>query len=76
MRELVEFLAQALVDEPDGVTVDEIDADGRTVYEVRVAPGDVGKIIGRGGRIISAIRVLANASALKLGLRVHIEIVS
>jgi hypothetical protein len=76
MRELVEFLARSLVDTPDAVTVDEVEAEGRTVCEIRVAPGDVGKIIGRGGRVIGAIRVLASASALKSGRRAHIEVVS
>jgi uncharacterized protein len=74
-RELVEFLARALVDDPDAVRVDEIDEDGESVLELRVAPDDVGRVIGREGRIAQAIRTVARAAAARQGRRVTVEIV-
>jgi predicted RNA-binding protein YlqC (UPF0109 family) len=74
-RELVEFLARALVDDPDAVRVDEIDEDGESVLELRVAPDDVGRVIGREGRIAQAIRTVARAAAARQGKRVTVEIV-
>lgn len=56
MRELVIFLAQSVVDEPDAVTVEEKDHDGKLLYLIHVAPSDVGKLIGKQGRVIQAIR--------------------
>ena len=74
-RELVEFLARALVDDPDAVRVDEIEEDGESVLELRVAPDDVGRVIGREGRIAQAIRTVARAAAARQGRRVTVEIV-
>jgi predicted RNA-binding protein YlqC (UPF0109 family) len=63
MRDLVAFLAQELVDDPDAVEVDET-SDGRGVrLSVRVAPGDMGKVIGKGGRTAKAIRTVVRAAA-------------
>ena len=74
MKDLVEYLARALVDEPDGVKVEEV-VTGRThVYELQVAEGDVGKVIGRQGKVIRAIRTLAKAGAARQGLRVDIDV--
>jgi hypothetical protein len=75
MRELVEFLAKSLVDAPDSVRVREI-GDGRSItLEVRVAPDDMGKVIGRRGRTVNAIRTVAKAAAVKEGVYVDVEIV-
>jgi len=75
MKELVEVLARALVDHPDDVRVKEIASDRTIVYELSVAPDDMGRIIGKQGRIAKAIRTVVNASAVKENKRVTIEIV-
>jgi predicted RNA-binding protein YlqC (UPF0109 family) len=75
MRDLVEFLARALVDDPDAVEVDEFEEDGDIVLEISVAEDDVGRVIGRGGRIANAIRTLAKAAAVREDRRVIVEIV-
>lgn len=74
MKELVEFIAKALVDEPDQVRVTEIEGEKVTVIELRVAPGDLGKVIGKQGRTARSIRTLLNATATKLGKRAVLEI--
>ncbi len=75
MRELVEFLARSLVDRPGEVRVREIDG-GRTVrIEIMVPPDEVGKVIGRQGRVIRAIRLLAGAAASLRGKRVRVSVV-
>ena len=68
-------LVQSLVDKPDEVSVTERKADGETVFEVRVADGDMGKVIGRQGRIVKEIRVLMKAVAQRKGKKVSVEIV-
>jgi predicted RNA-binding protein YlqC (UPF0109 family) len=75
VKALVEWVAQRLVDHPDAVQVREVDAPQSIVLEVRVAPDDLGKVIGRGGRVIKAIRTLARAAATRSGKRVTVEIV-
>ena len=75
MRELVEFLARALVSNPDEVRVEEIDEDGDTVLEVRVAEEDLGRVIGRNGRVANAIRAVAKAAATHEERRVMVEII-
>jgi predicted RNA-binding protein YlqC (UPF0109 family) len=75
MKELIEFIARSLVDEPDAVKVTEIEGDQLTTYEIEVAPADVGKMIGRQGRIIKAIRSVVRASAARQGKRVAVEVV-
>lgn len=75
MQQLVEFLAKHLVDRPEEVQVREIDAERAVVLEIKVADGDIGKIIGRQGRVIQAIRSLARAAAARQGKRVMIEVV-
>jgi predicted RNA-binding protein YlqC (UPF0109 family) len=74
MQELVEFLARALVEEPDAVEVEEFEENGDIVLEITVAEGDVGRVIGRGGRIANAIRTLAKAAAVREDRRVIVEI--
>jgi hypothetical protein len=74
MRELVEFIAKALVDEPDQVRVTEVEGERITVIELRVAPGDLGKVIGKQGRTARSIRTLLNAAATKLRKRAVLEI--
>ena len=76
MRDLVEFLVRALFAEPDAVRVSEIDEDDGTVLEVRVADEDLGRVIGRDGRVANAIRTIAKAAATATdGGRVMVEIV-
>jgi predicted RNA-binding protein YlqC (UPF0109 family) len=75
MRELVEYLAQSLVDEPEAVQVDEVESGRVTIYEVSVAEDDVGKLIGRQGKVIRAVRTLVKASATRQGTRVDVDVV-
>jgi hypothetical protein len=76
VNDLVEFLARALVDEPDAVTVESFEEDdGTLVYEVTVAEDDVGKIIGRSGRTVNALRAVVRAAAVRDGRRVLVDIV-
>jgi predicted RNA-binding protein YlqC (UPF0109 family) len=74
MRELVEYIAKALVDEPEGVQVAEVEGERVTVIELRVAQTDLGKVIGKQGRTARAIRTLLNANATKLRKRAVLEI--
>jgi predicted RNA-binding protein YlqC (UPF0109 family) len=73
--ELVEYLARRLVDNPDAVSVDEIEEDGTLIIRLTVAPEDLGRVIGRGGRIARALRTLVRASAAHGDRRVLLEIV-
>lgn len=75
MREAVEMVVKSLVDDVDAVDVREVDQQGQTLIEVRVAPSDMGKIIGRQGRTIRALRSLAYAASLKHKHRFVLEIV-
>lgn len=68
------YIIQSLVENPDEVSVTERKADGETVFEVRVAEGDMGKVIGRQGRIVKEIRVLMKAVAQRKGKKVSVEI--
>jgi predicted RNA-binding protein YlqC (UPF0109 family) len=74
MKALVELLTRSLVERPEAVEVRVVDGPHVTTVEVQVAPEDVGKIIGRGGRVIKAIRSLARAAATRSGKRVSVEI--
>lgn len=74
MAELVEYLARKLVDEPDAVRVEQEERDDLIVLHLHVAPDDVGKVIGRQGRIVRALRTLARASAARSQRRVLLEI--
>ena len=74
MRELVEFLARSLVEEPDQVKVTELRRDQATVLELQVAPADLGKVIGRQGRTARAIRTLLAAASSRGGHRYILDI--
>jgi len=74
MRELVEFLVRSLVEDPDAVEVEEFDEDGDLVLEVTVADDDLGRVIGRGGRIANAIRTVARAVGTRDEHRVIVDI--
>ena len=74
MRELVEFLVRALVEQPDKVEVEEFEEDGDLILEVTVAEDDLGRVIGRGGRIANAIRTVARAAGARDDRRVIVDI--
>ena len=76
MKELLEYVAREIVDEPDEVQVDEVEDDRGVLLTLRVAPDDMGKVIGRGGRTARAIRTVMKAAAVRAGIRhTHVEIV-
>ncbi|CCO08479.1 KH domain-containing protein [Desulforamulus hydrothermalis] len=75
MKELVEILAKALVDQPDKVAVTMVEKERSVVIELRVAPEDMGKVIGKQGRIARAIRSVVKAAATKQRKKVVVEIV-
>jgi len=74
MKQLVEYIAKALVDHPDKVDVKEIVGEKTLIYEVRVGEGDLGKIIGKEGRTAKAIRAIIAAAGMKMGKRAQLEI--
>jgi uncharacterized protein len=74
MTELLEFLVRALVEDPGAVVVEELEEDGDLVYEITVAEGDLGRVIGKGGRVANAIRTIAKAAAVRLDRRVIVDI--
>ena len=75
MKELLLYMAKNLVDDPESVTVTESNDDEGTVLELRVAPGDMGKVIGRQGRIAKEIRTIVKTVAQRTGERVTVDIV-
>ena len=75
MKELLTYVARNLVDNPDQVSVTQYEGDGETVLELRVAPEDMGKVIGRQGRIAKEIRTIIKSVAQRDGLKVSVEIV-
>ena len=74
MKELLTYIVQNLVDNPDPVSVTERVSGSETVFEVRVADGDMGKVIGRQGRIVKEIRILMRAVAQRKGKKVSVDI--
>ncbi|MEA3475592.1 MAG: KH domain-containing protein [Candidatus Cloacimonadota bacterium] len=74
MKELIEFMAKALVDNPDDVSVKEVAGERVTLYELKVGEGEVGKVIGKGGRTANAMRTILNSVATKHGKRAELEI--
>jgi predicted RNA-binding protein YlqC (UPF0109 family) len=76
MEDLLAYLARALVDDPDAVEVEGFEEDdGTIVLELRVAPDDTGKVIGRGGRTVSALRTVVKASSVREGRRVLVDVI-
>lgn len=73
-KDLVEYVARSLVDEPDGVEVNMIEGEKSTIIELKVADSDIGKVIGKHGRIAKAIRTILSAASTKSGKRVVLEI--
>ncbi len=73
-KDLVEYIAKSLVDDPSGVIVNMIEGEKSTILELKVAQNDIGKVIGKHGRIAKAVRTILNASATKSGKRVVLEI--
>jgi predicted RNA-binding protein YlqC (UPF0109 family) len=74
LEDLLLFLARSLVDEPEKVEVEGRETDSRVDLTLRVAPDDVGKVIGRGGRIVKAIRTVLKAASVKANKRVNVEV--
>ena len=75
MQDFVEYVVKGLVDEPDAVNVTEVEKNGTTVYELRMDPDDIAKVIGRRGVTINAIRSLVHAGGAKKGMRCGLEII-
>ena len=74
IKELVEYMVKCLVDNPDEVNIHEVEGEKSTILELKVKKEDIGKVIGKHGRIARAIRTILNASATKLGKKVVLEI--
>ncbi len=74
LQNLLVLLVRPIVDEPDRVEVEANESDTRVDLELRVAPDDIGKVIGRGGRTIRAIRTVVKAASVKVGKRVNVEV--
>jgi len=74
LKSLIEILVKALVEDPDSVSIDEVDEGSSVTYEVTVAPDDLGKVIGKQGRVANALRTVAKAAALKEHKNVYVKI--
>jgi predicted RNA-binding protein YlqC (UPF0109 family) len=74
MKELVEYIAKSLVDDPSQVKLTEIEEGGATILELQVAPEDMGRVIGKNGRVANAMRVLVRVLAAKQGKRITLDI--
>lgn len=74
LKNLLVLLVRPLVDEPDRVEVEATESDSRVDLELTVAPDDIGRVIGRGGRTIRAIRTVVKAASVKVGKRVNVEV--
>jgi uncharacterized protein len=74
LKELLMYLTKSIVDVPDEVTISEVEGEKAVVYEIRVAESDKGKVIGKHGRIINAIRTIVRAAGVKDGKKVQIEL--
>ncbi len=75
MKELIEFIVKALVDDPAAIDIQEVAGDKITIYELRASKSDIGKIIGKKGRTASAIRTIMNAVSARQGKRAVLEII-
>lgn len=76
MKELVEYLVKALVDKPEEAKISQTEGESVTILEIRVAPDDAGKVIGKEGRIANAIRTIVKAAGAKSKKRVTVEIMT
>lgn len=75
MKEVLEYLARALVDEPDAVEVTQVDGERSTILQLKVAPDDMGKVIGKRGRTVKALRSVVRAAGTTRGVTTLVEIV-
>jgi len=75
VKELVELIAKSLVDDPDKVRVSQLDGEQTSILELKVAPDDIGKVIGKHGRTAQAIRIILGAAGMKLKKRFNLEII-
>ncbi len=75
MKDLIEFIVRALVDDPSAIDIKEVAGDKVTIYELRAAKSDIGKVIGKKGRTAGAIRTLINAVSARQGKRAVLEII-
>ena len=75
MKDLLVYIAKGLVDNPAAVQVTEVDGERTTILELKVSQADLGKIIGKQGRIIQAVRTILSAAAAKSGKRISVEII-
>jgi len=75
LKQLVQTLAQALVDDPASVDVAEIEGDNNIILELRVAKNDIGKVIGKDGRTAQSLRTIVSAASIKIGRRAHLDII-
>jgi len=74
VKDLLVLLIKSIVDIPDEVTISEVEGEKAVIYEIKVAESDIGKVIGKHGRIINAIRTIVRAAAVKEGKKVSIEL--
>ena len=75
LKDMIEYLVRALVDDPEQVNIAEIEGPESTTYEIRVASADLGKVIGKQGKIANALRTVAKAAAMRDKRRVYLEII-
>jgi len=75
MKDLIEFVVKALVDDPSEVRITEIDAERVTLFELRVSKDDIGKVIGKKGKTVGAIRTILNAVSTKQGKKAELEVI-
>ena len=75
MKDMIEYLVKALVDEPEQVNITEVPGEESTTYEIRVASNDLGKVIGKQGKIANSLRTIAKAAAMRDKRRIYVEII-
>jgi predicted RNA-binding protein YlqC (UPF0109 family) len=75
MKEMIEYVVRLLVDHPDEVRVSEVDGEKTVIFELRCNPGDVGKVIGKSGKTVGAIRTILSTVAARQGRRAMLEVV-
>jgi uncharacterized protein len=75
LKDLIEYMIRALVDEPDNVDIKQVEGAEATTFEIRVASTDLGKVIGKQGKIANALRTVAKAAAMRNKQRVYLEII-